>query len=215
VAFSARAIRAWFCVTVALAALALADPLTEWASNSGWYGPGNFTDHSNADVVPILLAGLAFGLLHLVSRGRYAARAVGSRNWFDAWAGVLDDATVLRLIPRTFAIQIVALWAAETLEQFAVSGHGFGGMIWLGAPVLVALALHGAFCTLVAYAAALGIRALAAPAMRIAALVAAFARIARTKALTPTFVCRSAPRFRTASPLVCLIGERAPPFVTA
>lgn len=216
-AFSARAIRAWFSVTVALAALALADPLTEWASNRGLFGPGNFTDHSNADVVPLLFAGLAFGILHLASRGRYAARASGCRShgWFEAWAGMLDDATVLRLIPRTLAIQIAALWVAETLEQYAVTGHGFGGTVWLGAPVLAALAMHAVFCVLVAVVAARGIRALAAPALRVACLIAAFARIVRPKGFWTVFLCRAARRFRAVLPLVCLIGERAPPFATA
>jgi hypothetical protein len=217
VAFSARAIRAWFCVTVALAALAIADPLTEWVSNGGWFGPGNFTDHSNADIIPVVLAGLAFGVLHVASRGCYAARASGRHRhrWFDAWAGVLDDATVLRLIPRTFAIQIAALWVAESLEQYAIAGHGLGGTVWLGAPVLAALAVHGAFCALVTYAAALAIRALAAPVLRVAALVAAFAKIVRAKGPATIFVGLAAPRLRAASPLVCQIGERAPPFVTA
>ena len=40
-------------------AAAIADPLVEFASNAGWFGAGNFTDHSNLDVVPALFAGVA------------------------------------------------------------------------------------------------------------------------------------------------------------
>jgi hypothetical protein len=45
-----RTIRAWFCLAAALVAASITDPLVEFASNSGMFGPGSFTDHSNQDV---------------------------------------------------------------------------------------------------------------------------------------------------------------------
>lgn len=214
----AKAIRGWFCVAVALLALAIADPLTEWISNHGWFGPGNFTDHSNADVVPTLLIGLLFGALHLAARSHYAARASECelQRWLAAWVRVLDVGTVRRYLPRAFALQIAALWSAETLEQVVVTGHGFGGTVWLGAPILAALVVHATICAGVGFGAALAIRALATPALRITSLIVAFATIRFGDA--PKTVFRrglSSSARRIAAPLVCRIGERAPPFATA
>lgn len=214
--FSERAIRGWFCVAVAFIALAVADPLTEWASNRGLFGPGEFTDHSNADALPVLLAGLLFAAFHLAARGRYAARAseYESRRWFAAWGRVLDRGTVMRLLPRAFALQIAALWIAETLEQFIVVGHGLGGIVWLGAPIVAAIVLHAAFCLTVGLVAALGIRAFASTALRVACFVAAFTTLSPGETKS-TFRRRSfSPARRMAAPLVCRIGERAPPFAT-
>src|ERR1700694_3279642 len=97
---SSFTIRFWFCVAVALVALAIADPLTEWASNAGLFGPGNFTDHSNADVVPALFAGFAFFALHLVMRSLSASRArdYRPRPWLGAWLRALDLKILLRLL---------------------------------------------------------------------------------------------------------------------
>jgi hypothetical protein len=65
-----QAIRAWFCIAAALVAASVADPLVEFASNRGVFGPGSFTDHSNRDVLPALCAGLAFGAVYVLLRAR-------------------------------------------------------------------------------------------------------------------------------------------------
>ena len=94
--------------------------------------------------------------LHLVARSRYSARASECelRRWLAAWVRVLDVGTIARMLPRAFAFQIAALWTAETLEQVVVAGHGFGGTVWLGAPILAALALHATICAGVGFGAA-------------------------------------------------------------
>jgi hypothetical protein len=213
----ARVIRSWFCVAVALIALAIADPLTEWASNRGVFGPGDFTDHSNADVLPALLVGLIFIALHLLARGRYAARASAyeAQRWFAAWSRALDMRSLARLLPFTLGLQIAALWLAETLEQFLIYGHGLGGSVWLGGPLLAALTIHLTLCAIVALASTLVIGALARTALRAARVVVALALLALREAHPIARRWAYLPTRRFSAPLVCRIGGRAPPFVPA
>jgi hypothetical protein len=58
----------------AVLAAAIADPLVEFASNAGWFGPGNFTDRSNLDVGPVF----ALGIASPAKRPRLGAHATGS-----------------------------------------------------------------------------------------------------------------------------------------
>lgn len=213
----ARTIRIWFCVAVALMALAIADPLTEWVSNRGAFGSGNFTDHSNADVLPVLLVGLIFVAVHLLARGRYAVRASAyeAQRWFAAWSRALDMRSLGRLLPFTFVLQIAALWVAETLEQFLIYGHGLGGIVWLGGPLLAALAIHLTFCATVALASAFAIGAVAKTALRAARLVVALTTLALREAHPIARRWAYLPTRRFSAPLVCRIGERAPPFIAA
>src|SRR5579863_7532885 len=93
------AIKIWFCAAVAMIAAAIADPLVESASNAGWFGPGNFTDHSTWDVVPAFLVGLFFVALYLWLRVRTALDA--HRDSHD-WPRIASDAlgpNVVRLVP--------------------------------------------------------------------------------------------------------------------
>jgi len=211
---SSLVIRLWFGVAVAFVALALADPLTEWASNAGLFGAGNFTDHSNADVFPAAFVGFAFFALHLVLRTRYvSSRHRGrSRMWLSAWAGALDNETLTRLLPGIYALQIGALYVTESFEQVVVLGHGLGGTVWLGAPVLISLLIHAVFCAIATFALARVVRALAKTALRIVQIVDVLAeRSPRENGIVLRRVrCITAP-FDFA-PLVCSIGERAPPF---
>lgn len=119
----------------ALTAAAVTDPLLEGLSNRGAFGPGIFTDGSNADVIPALVLGLLFAL------GWIAARIKPS---------LVGDADIRfsLALPGVFALQIPCLFAMESLEQFAVYGHFFGGSVWLGAPVLVALGGHLIGCAI-------------------------------------------------------------------
>ena len=50
------------------------------------------------------------------------------------------------MLPSVFAMQMAALFCMETLEQIAVTGHPFGGSIWLGGPVAVSLFAHLLAC---------------------------------------------------------------------
>ncbi len=107
----------------------------ELLSNAGLFGPGTFTDHSNANVVPALLAALA---------------AAGALIGVAAWRLLaLEDKPLPRctpgLIAAIFCVQMLVLFGMETSEQIATAGHALGGTIWLGGPVAVSLAIHLTF----------------------------------------------------------------------
>jgi hypothetical protein len=62
--------RGLFCLVVGISAATVADPLLEGASNAGWFGPGNYTDHSTLDVLPALATATASALLYVVLSAR-------------------------------------------------------------------------------------------------------------------------------------------------
>jgi hypothetical protein len=136
---SLQGFRRLFCIAAALSAATLADPLVEAASNAGWFGAGNYTDHSNADVVPALVCSLALGLLYVFGRAQLFT------------APRTPTLKPMGLVPAIFALQLIVLYCMETLEQVAVTGHALGGVVWLGAPVAIALALHAAASLLVTF----------------------------------------------------------------
>jgi hypothetical protein len=121
--------RALLYGAAALTAAAVTDPLLEALSNRGTFGPGRFTDGSNADVLPALALGLLFVMAWIAARIK------------PALVGDIDLRFSLAL-PGVLALQIPCLFAMESLEQLAVYGHLLGGTIWLGAPVLAALIGH-------------------------------------------------------------------------
>ncbi len=144
--------RLLFCLTAAFTAAALGDPLVEWLSNRGAFGAGHFTDQSYADVLPAFAAAFVFAALFLIGVVRRAlprSRLGRAPAWLRDSRTAVPLRMALRLTPITFALQIGTLFAAETLEQFAIAGHPFGGTVWLGGPVLVSLALHAAIGLLV------------------------------------------------------------------
>lgn len=206
-------VRAFFSLAAALMAAAVADPIVETASNLGLFGRGNFTDHSTLDVVPTLLAAAVFAGIWLVMRVKRSIAGPSSAAWSTA-AAAIDAPTVLRLLPCIFIVQIAALFAMESTEQLVVYGHLLGGTIWLGAPILIALAVHAFFCVALSFLLAVTLRAFAAS---LAQFVEALLRllssfephrpgVARLR-LLPTF-------FRPFRPTLCRLGERAPPTPT-
>jgi hypothetical protein len=184
-------------------AASIADPVVECASNAGWFGPGNFTDRSNLDVGPALAIGLAILVLFLLGRAR------------SLLAGIELPRRIAGLLPSIFALQLASLFVMETTEQLAVRGHLLGPAIWLGGPILASLTIHALFCTAVTLCLARSARRLAATTLRVIAMIAAIARIA---AQAPNVL---APRpiaelwLEDLSPLLCRIGERAPPLPQA
>lgn len=209
-------LRGLYCLAVAAGAATVTDPLVESASNAGWFGPGNFTDRSTIDVLPLLL-------LSVVLAGTYAgwrARpALLSRSL--AFARRLRDAmrSERRLGPKfvaaAFAVQLALLFAIETAEQIVVAGHPLGGTVWLGAPPAIALACHFATCLLVAAGLArvlhAATRAAVDFALRARETLQRLAAIA-SPALLPS---RLAPIRSSADPLASRLGKRAPPFLRA
>jgi hypothetical protein len=191
--------RLLFCLAVAVIAAAVADPIVEFVSNAGWFGPGSFTDRSNLDVFPALLAGSGVLALYLIG----AARAV--------LAGTALPRRLASLVPAIFVLQIAALYVMETAEQLIVGGHTLGPAVWLGGPILASLAIHAAFCVTITFWIARSARGLALTTLRVIALIASTGSFAvHLFEILPTR--RSDERsFRQLAPVLCRIGERAPP----
>jgi hypothetical protein len=205
--------RVWFCLGIAAIAAAIADPIIEFASNAGWFGPGNFTDHSNLNVFPTLLLGLCFVAFYFVRQLRKMFAAGGSsENLLRASDDALQGG-VGRFLPFTFAVQILILYLMETVEQYAVWHHSLGGTIWLGAPVLVSLAAHAFACALVAYATARAIRAFARTTLRIVRRMRALVTLPARAQRTPSRRYARLVTLREIGPILCRIGERAPPLL--
>jgi len=192
-------VRLGFCATLAVISAALADPLVEFASNSGWFGPGTFTDHSNLDVVPALAAGLGLMVLYLIRKARLL---VGGRAFLRG---------VVPMLPAIFVLQIAVLCAMETTEQFVVFGHAFGPTIWLGAPPAISLAIHAAICVAIALWFGRSARTLAATTLRVIRLIRAIATLAARNTAVVGRRVFEARCFNDLAPVLCRIGERAPP----
>jgi hypothetical protein len=190
-----------FCLAVAVITAAVADPIVEFASNAGWFGPGNFTDRSNLDVFPALVVGVGVLALYLIGR----ARAI--------LAGTALPRRIGSLVPAIFVLQIAALYVMETAEQFVVGGHVLGPAVWLGAPIFASLAIHAAFCLAVTFWIARSARGLAVTTLRVIALIKTTARFAAHafEILLPRRCDECS--FRRLVPVLCRIGERAPPLL--
>jgi hypothetical protein len=213
---SRPSIRALFCFAVALVAAGIADPLLEAASNAGLFGHGSFTDHSNLDVMPVLATGLTLALLWTLVRIGQLVRSEPPRSsWLRAWSGALDSKTLVRLMPAILATQFCALFTMETLEQIAVAGHPLWGLVWLGAPALIAIVVHITFGIALTVLLARSLHAFASTLVEVVRLIRTWiASLAaggagRRTSLTQVAVPRRAP------PVRCRIGERAPPFLSA
>ena len=197
-------IRLLFALAVAIIAAAIADPLLEGASNAGIFGPGSFTDHSNLDVVPAVIAGVMLLAVHVGFKARGMLLRESSR--------ALETGTS-RLLPAAFAIQLLVLYVMETSEQFVTLGHTLGGTVWLGAPVIVSFIVHAITCVLVATVLARAVRTLAKAAVRIVRLVRALA--ARPAQPPRPVFGRDVDLavFARYRPVLGRIGERAPPLL--
>jgi len=199
-------IRILFVVAVAVLAAAIADPLIEFASNAGLFGHGALTDHSTLDALPTLLVGAAFVLAQALLRAR-TALSERLRSASDS----LTNRSLLAMLPAIFITQIGVLFAMETLEQFVVYGHGLGGFIWLGGPIAVSLAVHALFCIGSTLLVAKSLRAMTHTVVR---LVRILRELTTLRARVTTSLLRTLHDLvavRTLAPVVCRIGERAPP----
>ncbi len=197
-------IRFWFCIAVAVIAAAVADPLVEAVSNAGWFGPGSFTDHSNLDVLPALALGTALVLLHLAERvRRELMRASGAALGGHVWG----------LLPVAFSVQIVVVYVMETLEQIVVAGHPLGGTVWLGGPIWFSFCVHAGVCVALTIGLARLICACTRTTVRAIRQLRALA-VRSVNGNAPVVLRRRQSRaFVSSSPVVCRIGNRAPPYV--
>lgn len=191
--------RLGFSLAVAVIAAAIADPIVEFAANTGRFGAGTFTDRSNLDVVPAFVFGLALLALHFVRRSR----------------AILDvrvpTGGVGAVLPAIFAMQIAALYGMETLEQIVVWGHTFAPGIWLGGPLALSLSIHAAVCCAVALVIARSRRRLAATTLRMIRLVRAIVTRALAAEQPPARRRFEFVWFKEFQPVLCAPGERAPP----
>jgi hypothetical protein len=196
-------LRLGFCAAVAVIAAAIADPIVEFASNAGCFGAGRFTDRSNLDVAPAIAVGVALLVWYLIAKAHavLAGRALPQR--------------IAPLLPLIFILQMITLWAMETAEQLTVYEHVIGPRLWLGGPLECSLAIHALLCVAVTLIVARSLRRLAVTTLRVIALIkttASFAAHAFEMLLPRRCDERS---FRQLVPVLCRIGERAPPLVRA
>jgi hypothetical protein len=203
--------RLWFCVGVAFIAAAIADPIVEFAANARWFGPGRFTDHSNLDVLPALLAGTFLLLLYIGLRVR---SEIAGPQWPRTLIRGCDEAfgsAFVSLVPLAYCLQILVLYFMESCEQCFVFGHLAGGVLWLGGPIVVSLLIHAVACVLVAMTATRAVKALARTTLRVLRVIRTWitlpARPPRWTIRRSREVVSFAGRFRIASG----VGERAPP----
>lgn len=139
-------VQSLFGVAVAALGAAFASPLVESLSNHGAFGPGSFTDGSNADVLPVTLAGLLLVAGFLGVRIRHSYFRASRTHQLHELAAAISLPRVVRMLPFIFVVQIGMLWTMETVEQHVVVGHGLGPTVWLGGPIAASLAIHVCFC---------------------------------------------------------------------
>jgi hypothetical protein len=183
---------------VAVISAAIADPIVEFASNAGWFGAGRFTDHSNLDVVPALIAGVGLLVLYLVRKAR---AIVLERSSLGLGA----------LLPLIFTLQILTLYAMETAEQLVVWRHVLGPTVWLGAPAPISIAIHATICCGVVLAILRSRRALATTTLRVIRIIQAIATLGIAREKPPATrgiwqIC-----FKELIPVLGAVCERAPP----
>ncbi|HEX3368310.1 MAG TPA: hypothetical protein VHS56_01935 [Candidatus Cybelea sp.] len=183
----------------ALLAAAIADPLVEFASNSGCFGPGNFTDRSNLDVGPVFALGIATLVFCMVRQ----ARKLAARN--------SAPPPLTRFIPGIFAAQLLALFGMESTEQLLLHGHLLGLQIWLGAPAPFSLGVHAVVCVAVSAWMARSAMRLAETTLRVLRLFERTARLAIDVAAAATARPDTPRCLNDLAPILCRIGERAPP----
>jgi arginine exporter protein ArgO len=196
---------------VAAIAAALADFIIEGLANRGVFGHARFTDESNAVNGPVAVLGAVFLLRFLYLRVRQSLRAADGEHVPSARAcRRLTPAGIAWRLGAMYAVQIAALWTMETLEQYLVFGHGFGGTIWLGGPTAVSLAVHALLCVATAFGARALLRALEPRALRlIRALLAVLGSVGGDS--RPHFCPGLAPVIVRPYFVLCRIGVRAPP----
>jgi hypothetical protein len=102
----------------------------------------------------------------------------------------------------------------ETVEQVVVAGHAQGGLIWLGAPAAIALALHFAAFLVATFVLARALDALTRAALDITSFVwtVLLERGCRQCTQVAWF---ELPPIVPKHPLASRAGKRAPPFLSA
>lgn len=209
------ALKVWFCLAVATLGAAVADVIVESASDRGWFGPGDFTDHSLWALGPALLIGALFILMHLGLRVREAL--IHDRRPSQNWLLLTRDAVGRRAfawMPLIMCVQLMAQFWMQRAEQIVVYGHPLGGAVWLDGPVAISLAFQALSCIVVTLGAMWLVRALAAATVQFVRLVLSFATLCERGIKSRYLTYRPKVTFGQCVRALCRIGERAPPLLT-
>ena len=209
-------LRALFCIAVAVTAAAVIDPIVEAMSNSGVFGHGNFTDHSNVDVVWALAVGCSLAVTVVgFAAWRLLTNRVYAPLWLRESAQELTAPSLLSIIPVVFALQIITLFVMETLEQIIVWGHVLGPTIWLGGPIFASLLFHLAGSIVATW---LLSRVLSASARTIAGVVRfvlrAFIAFSRPRRVLHLNRLEATSQQRFIEPIIARLKGRAPPYLS-
>lgn len=201
-----------FCIAAAVMAAAVSDPIVEWMSNRGAFGPGNFTDHSTRDVVPALCTAFLISVLLVVGFVRRAAfRSAATPRWLRKCVLASSARTLPRLMPAIFALQILLLWSMESAEQIAVAGRPLGGEIWLGGPAVVSLAVHAAGCVIVTLLLARMLRWSAEAIVDVVTFIRQLLCAVLRAPVIRSSRAQTVPVARSSEPLLARLSGRAPP----
>lgn len=139
-----------FVAACAVGAAALIDPIVEGLSNAGLFGPGRFTDGSNADVIPALCVASVLFCAAVISLARSMFwQEAYPPLWLRRYARELRSSSLVQLLPAVFVLQLLSLFTMETVEQIVTAGHPLGALIWLGGPIFTSIAMHLVGCVLV------------------------------------------------------------------
>jgi hypothetical protein len=213
-----RITRLAFCIAAALIAAALGDAVVESVSNTGVLG-GRYNDNNHLGIVPTLHVGtvLLLGMLVLRFIEVLTRSTNSSQGSFIDAARELTPRSLVQYLPYVFALQLMALFVLESVEQLAVDGKLLGGTEWLGGPIFFSLITHaliGACCT---FALGASIRAIVRTFALIVRTAIRFIWLAIASATGGKFYLnrRDALCRRAQEPCVCQIGGRAPPFLQA
>ena len=155
-------IRGVFACSAALLAAVAGDAVLEGISNAGILWHGHYTDRSSLNLLPVfLLAVLAIiATLGLSVCRRARETGLSARSLLISSSRSLAEPNVVRLLPAIFLLQILVLFSMETMEQIAVYGHIFGGVLWMGAPIIASLLGHAFFTVVSAFSLSKGLEAL-------------------------------------------------------
>lgn len=135
--------RVLFASAIASVAASFGEPFVELVGNAGAFGPG-YHDVDHLGVAPALCTGLVVATILLVRRilGRLGRRHRDEALAFVRTAAAPSGAgNFLGVVALEF-LGVRTIEAFEAVVSAPASAHAAGPFGWLGAPVLIALAIH-------------------------------------------------------------------------
>jgi hypothetical protein len=159
-----RTVALRWCVLGAAAvfAAALGDFVVERIADTGIFGAG-YVDHDQSAVGTAIVLAIGIVLAVVLRRCATLLGAAGIRRraaWRRVTMRALAPRAVARALPLIVAAQLVGVYAIEAAERLALGAPLPDGLVWLGAPVVIALALHALFAIGCAFVVSAALRAL-------------------------------------------------------